>query len=250
VLRDDRPGALHKQHDDENDSDEHADEEPSHEHRMRGVQATNDGSATRGACSFLACEHHAVSDEVFVSVDIEASGASPSVGSMISLGACLVDDPSVGIYLELRPDRGLAWDESAAQVHGLARERLEREGLEPAEAMQRLAAWLAEVCGDRQPVFVGFNAAFDWMFVADYFARHVGSNPFGVSALDLKSYFMGRERVTKWADTRRVRIDDRLGLDADHTHHALEDARGQARLARILFGTDKAPNSERGAGAA
>jgi hypothetical protein len=42
--------------------------------------------------------------------------------------------------------------------------------------------------------------------------------------------------VTEWEQTRRVHIDERLGLEPDHTHHALEDARGQARLARVLLG--------------
>ena len=30
----------------------------------------------------------------------------------------------------------------------------------------------------RRPVFVGFNATFDWMFVADYLWRFAGRDPF------------------------------------------------------------------------
>jgi hypothetical protein len=73
------------------------------------------------------------------------------------------------------------------------------------------------------------------MFVADYFWRHLGANPFGVSALDIKSYFMGRENEQTWEMTRRVHVDRRLGLAPDHNHNALDDARGQARLARVLM---------------
>lgn len=179
--------------------------------------------------------------EALVSVDIEASGSTPSTGSLLSIGACLVADPDVGVYLELRPAADLPWDESAALVHRLDRERLAREGLDPADAMGQLEAWLVRVCDGRQPVFVGFNAPYDWMFVADYFWRHLGRNPFGVSALDLKSYYMGREALGSWGETRRVHIDSHFSLEPDHTHHALEDARGQAKLARILL--DRSPST-------
>ena len=87
-------------------------------------------------------------------------------------------------------------------------------------------------------MFVGFNSPFDWMFVADYFWRYLGRNPFGVSALDLKSYYMGREHVTRWSETRRVNVDRQLRLDPDHSHHALDDARGQAAIARVLLGRE------------
>ena len=73
------------------------------------------------------------------------------------------------------------------------------------------------------------------MFVADYLWRFVGRNPFGISALDLKSYFMGRDGVERWADTRRTDIDAALRMQPDHNHHALDDARGQARLAKVLL---------------
>lgn len=174
--------------------------------------------------------------ETLISVDIEASGPSPSTGSLLSIGACLVDDPDVGVYLELRPDPGLPWDRGAEAIHRLARDRLERDGLPAADAMERLAQWVEQHRGGRQPVFVGFNAPFDWMFVADYFWRYLGRNPFGVAALDLKSYYMAREAVSAWEQTRRIHVDRRLGIEPDHTHHALEDAQGQARLARVLLG--------------
>jgi DNA polymerase III epsilon subunit-like protein len=179
-----------------------------------------------------------VRDEVLISVDIETSGQSPSVGSLLSIGACLVTDPSVGLYLELKPIADRAWSDEAAGVHGLARDRLEREGLDPAEAMTRLAAWIEQQAGGGWPIFVGFNAPFDWMFVTDYFWRHLGRNPFGVSALDLKSLYMGRVGAERWELTRRVHVDARLGLAADHSHNALEDAQGQARLAQVLLNRD------------
>lgn len=173
--------------------------------------------------------------ETLVSVDVETSGPSPSVASLLSVGACLVDDPSRSIYLELCPDPERAWDESAARVHGLDRGRLEREGLAPIDAMTRLLTWLDDVAAGGPCVFVGLNAAFDWMFVADALWRTIGRNPFGHAPLDLKALYMGRDRVATWARTTRLDMVGRYPVAEPHTHHALDDARSQAAIARRLL---------------
>ena len=177
----------------------------------------------------------AMSGELLISVDVEASGDSPSNGSLLSIGACLVDDPQVGIYLELKLDPDMPWSAEAEGIHKLTREHLTRDGLEPAEAMARLDEWVRDQAAGRWPVFVGFNAPFDWMFVADAFWRYLGRNPFGISALDLKSLYMGAYGVTSWAETRKVHIERELGVRFEHTHNALQDARDQARLAQVLL---------------
>lgn len=41
--------------------------------------------------------------KAYISFDIEASGRTPGRYSMLSLGACLVDDTSVRFYKELKP---------------------------------------------------------------------------------------------------------------------------------------------------
>ena len=77
------------------------------------------------------------------------------------------------------------------------------------------------------------------MFVADAAWRHLGRNPFGASALDLKALYMGRHlnEVERWRDTSRVRMLERYPVDLPHTHHALDDAREQAAICRgILAG--------------
>lgn len=180
-------------------------------------------------------------EEVLISVDIEASGPSPSTGSLIAIGACLVDDPKTAIYLELRPLTGLAWSDQAEHVHRLSREQLERDGLEASAAMEQFEAWVSDVSAGRRPVFVGWNAGFDWMFVADYFARFLGRNPFGIAPLDIKAYLMGRDRLSRWADTRRSAVAERYGEVEPLSHHALEDARQQAAFIRPLLEQDDQP---------
>jgi len=120
-------------------------------------------------------------------------------------------------------------------VHRLDRARLEREGLAPHDAMARLVAWLDRVARGRRPVFVGLNAGFDWMFVADALWATVGRNPFGHAPLDLKALYMGRDAVTTWARTTRQDMLRRYPVAEPHTHNALDDARSQAALARHLL---------------
>lgn len=164
----------------------------------------------------------------FVSVDVEASGPSPSRHALLSIGACLVDDPSRGFYAELRPSNTEA-DPAAMRVHGLSLDELARTGEDPAEALRRLEAWLEAEADGRTPVFVGLNAAFDWMFVADAFHRYLGHNPFGHAPLDIKSFFAGLTGEP-WSRTGLAQVAARFGEAGTLPHHALEDARIQARL--------------------
>lgn len=176
--------------------------------------------------------------ETWISVDVETSGPTPANGSLLAVGACLVDRPEEGIELLVRPDSILPWSDDAEAVHRLTRERLARDGLAPGVAMERLAAWLERVVpAGARPIFVGFNAPFDWMFVADCAWRHLGRNPFGVSALDLKSLYLGRhlDEVTAWAETSSDHVRARYPVDLPHTHVALDDAREQAAICRRIL---------------
>ena len=179
-----------------------------------------------------------VTEETWISVDIETSGPTPGTASMVSIGACLVFDPDTGMELLLRPDPALGWSTEAEAVHRLDRETLARDGLEPAAAMAAFEAWIGRVVPPgHRPVFVALNAGFDWMFVADYFWRYLGHNPFGTSAVDIKALYLGRHlgAVTRWAETSRLRMLERHPVALPHLHQALGDAREQAELCRLLL---------------
>jgi len=183
-----------------------------------------------------------VGAETWISVDVETSGPSPSTGSLLSIGACLVEDERQGIEVLLRPDPSLPWSEDAQRIHGLDRATLERDGLAPDEALARLEAWVHSVAPEgSRPVFVGLNAPFDWMFVADAFWRHLGRNPFGPSAVDIKSLYLGRHlpEVATWAETSRVRMLARHPVELPHTHTALADAQEQAVLCREILASTR-----------
>ena len=167
--------------------------------------------------------------ETYISVDIEAAGPNPSQYSLLSIGACLVTDLQRTFYAELQPVNQHSLPEAMA-VHGLSLQELAERGLPPKEALLRFESWVTEqVPADHHPVFVAFNAAFDWMFVSDYFHRFLGRNPFGHAALDLKAFYMALTGVY-WCETS---MDDVAAHYLGHrqlSHHALQDAQNQAEI--------------------
>jgi len=54
------------------------------------------------------------------------------------------------------------FDPQAQAVSGLDRGHLASSGAEPATAMRELADWIAAAAKGGRPVFVAFNATFDW----------------------------------------------------------------------------------------
>ncbi|MCI0520365.1 MAG: 3'-5' exonuclease [Chloroflexi bacterium] len=172
--------------------------------------------------------------ETYISVDIETAGPNPAHYSLLTIGACLVGAHPNTFYVELKPVNMHALPEALA-VSRLSMQRLAERGMEPGEAMRQFETWVKEVVpAGSQPVFVAFNAAFDWMFVNDYFYRYLGRNPFGHSALDIKSLYMGVSGVA-WAETTMTRVAARYLGDRQLTHHALRDAMDQAEIfSRVL----------------
>lgn len=167
--------------------------------------------------------------EVYISVDIETAGPNPGEYSLLTIGACKVSDLQRMFYVELQPVNAKFVPEALA-ISRLSMERLAKRGLPPKTAMAQFAEWvLAQTTEGEKAVFVGFNAAFDWMFVNDYFFRYLGHNPFGHTALDIKSFFMGLAGVTWEATTKRY-IVPRYLSNQQFTHHALRDAMDQAQI--------------------
>lgn len=177
--------------------------------------------------------------EVYISVDIESSGPIPGEYSMLSLGACVVGEVPKTFYREIKPITDNYLPE-AIEACGLSLEKLNQTGSEPATAMREFESWIKEVSNNDRPVFVAFNATFDWMFVAYYFHKFIGRNPFGISGLDIKAYYMGKFG-TSWGETSKKRMDKSiLPVGHEHTHNALDDAVEQAEIfKRILEFTGK-----------
>lgn len=177
--------------------------------------------------------------ECFISVDVETSGPIPPAFSLLSIGACSVapvrslDTPDT-FYCTVKPLTDAGSDPVALQVTGLSLEELALTGKEPAEAMLSFGEWITATTGEASPIFVGLNAAFDWSFINYYFHRFLGRNPFGFSALDIKSVYLGATGCS-WTDTRSSQMSKALGLwHGKMSHQALDDAQAQAELFRTI----------------
>lgn len=177
--------------------------------------------------------------EVYISIDVEADGPIPGEYSMSSFGAVVVGNHDLNFYRELKPisDR---WDPQAAAVSGLNREILKKEGAHPADAMRQFADWInVTIKQDERPVFVSFNATFDWMFSHWYFMKYLGMDPFGISGMEMKSYYAGLMGV-EWGDTTKRYVAQRFPTKQKHTHHALDDAKEQAEMFAAMLKAGRA----------
>jgi hypothetical protein len=171
--------------------------------------------------------------EIYVSTDIEADGPIPGPHSMLSFGSAAyqADKTLVSTFsanLDTLPGASghpdtMAWWGKQPEAWAACRRDLQR----PEDAMPAYVQWLESLPG--KPVFVGYPAAYDFLFVYWYLMRFAGRSPFGFSALDIKTMAMvmlgkgfrdatKRNMPRKWFDAR------------PHTHVALDDAIEQGAL--------------------
>jgi ribonuclease T len=178
-------------------------------------------------------DHAGAKTECYISVDIETSGPVPGVYNMLSLGACLVHEPDRTFYAELRPVTKRAIPE-ALHVSGFTLDQLTRTGRDQQEVMEAFRGWIQEVAAGATPVFVGFNASFDWAFVNWYFHVFLGENPFGIGALDIKAFYMGYSGG-RWRETTSSQLPQQFKPSHQATHNALDDAIAQAQIFKKLL---------------
>jgi hypothetical protein len=172
-------------------------------------------------------------DEIYVSTDIEADGPIPGPHSMLSFASAAyrADKTLVGTFtrnLITLPDAGPdpkteAWWKSQPDAWAACRQDLR----EPSVAMNDYVAWLNELPG--KPVFVGYPASYDFMFVYWYLIRFAGESPFSHSALDIKTFAMSL-LGTGYRDSTKRNMPKRWFGEIPHTHVALDDALGQGAL--------------------
>lgn len=171
--------------------------------------------------------------EIYISTDIEANGPIPGPYSMISFAsAAFLEDKTListfSVNLEemegasTHPDT-MAWWEDHQDVWEMNRKDLQK----PSEAMHKYVEWLEALPG--KPVFVGYPAAYDFMFIYWYLMNFVERSPFSFSALDIKTMSMvmlGRE----YRRSGKANMPKRWFDDLPHTHQAINDAIEQGAL--------------------
>lgn len=154
-------------------------------------------------------------------VDVEADGPAPGLYSMVSFGAVILsEDLNKTFYGQCCPleDAGMPYNPEALAVSGHSREEvLTFPGAEI--TMQHFASWIAQNSKGR-PIFWADNNGFDWQYINYYFHRFYGSNPFGFSSQNINSLYKGitRDLFVSFKHLRKTK----------HTHHPVDDAKGNA----------------------
>jgi hypothetical protein len=171
--------------------------------------------------------------EIYVSTDIEADGPIPGPHSMLSIGAAafLSDKTLIDTFsanLETLPGatphpRSMSFWDAHPEAWEACRENLE----DPRAAMPRFANWVKNLPG--KPVFVGYPAAYDFMFVYWYLMKFVGESPFSHSALDIKTLAMALLKKG-YRDSTKRNMPRAWFDNLPHPHIGLQDAIGQGAL--------------------
>ena len=168
-----------------------------------------------------------------MSTDIEADGPIPGPHSMLSFAsaAYTADKQLVDVFtanLQTLPEANAhpktqAWWDKNPDAWAACRQ----DCRQPDEAIQDYVNWLKQLPGI--PVFVGYPAAYDFMFVYWYLIRFAGESPFSHSALDIKTYAMAVLKKNYRQSTKR-NMPRKWFDKLPHTHVALDDAIEQGAL--------------------
>ncbi len=171
--------------------------------------------------------------ELYISTDVETDGRIPGPHSMLSFGSVALDEDSrqLGSFsanLELLP--GASPDPETAKFwadHPAAYQATRTGIQKPEVALPAYATWLESLPG--KPVFVGYPAAWDFMFIYWYLIRFAGRSPFSHSALDIKTLAMAMLKKP-YSDSTKRNMPGRWFPKVPHTHIALDDALEQGLL--------------------
>ena len=172
--------------------------------------------------------------EIYVSTDMEADGPIPGPYSMLSFGSAaykedktLIDTFSVNLETlpgaTVHPDTMEWW-----KNHPDAWEACRKDLQPPEKAMNEYVKWLESLPGI--PVFVGYPAAYDFLFIHWYLVYFTAKNPFSHSALDIKTYAMALLQTPYRSTVKKRMPRNWFDITAHHKHIAIEDAIEQGTL--------------------
>ena len=159
----------------------------------------------------------------YIVVDVEADGPYPEsfTGySMVCFGAIIVE-PSLTktFYGQTKPISN-QYNPKALSISGFTRE--EHESFDsPLKVMTNFNQWIKEN-STGHPIFISDNPVFDWQFINYYFHKYLKKNPFGYSARRIGDMYCGlvKDARARWRHLRKTK----------HTHHPVDDAKGNAEV--------------------
>jgi hypothetical protein len=184
--------------------------------------------------------------DVYFSADVETDGPIPGPYSLLSFALVYAgrfdgkkfESPAnlnQTFYREIKPISD-SFESEALRVNQLDRNRLCREGNDPADAMTEAAQWVRKIAGPHRPVLVAYPLSFDWTWLYWYFIRFSSEgSPFNHSGcFDIKTAYAVKARIPV-AAAGRSNLENWLRPHHEHSHHALEDAVEQAEIFANLF---------------
>jgi hypothetical protein len=184
--------------------------------------------------------------DIYFSADVETDGPIPGPYSMLSFALVLAGafngrefsaptNFEKTFYRELRPISD-TYQSEALRVNGLDRDRLVREGGDPATVMTEAARWVKDLAGSANPILVAYPLSFDWSWLYWYFTKFAkDGSPFNHSlCYDVKTAYAVKAGVPI-SEAGRSKLLPSLRPDSTHTHHALDDAKEQAEVFARLF---------------
>lgn len=175
-----------------------------------------------------------MTQEIYISTDIESDGPIPGPNSMLSLASVAFDESGreLGTFtMNLKTLPNAKGDPETMQwwsTQSEAWEAARKDPREPEWVMKAYIEWVEHFRG--KPVFVAYPAGYDFLFVYWYMIRFAGRSPFSFSALDIKTFAMARLGCDFRQATKRNMPKRWFQGQPKHTHIALDDARGQGML--------------------
>jgi hypothetical protein len=102
--------------------------------------------------------------------------------------------------------------------------------------MTEACQWIKQVAQSARPVLVAYPLSFDWTWLYWYFIRYsADGSPFDYSrCFDIKTAIAVKAALPV-SQAGRSRLLPSLRSNRPHTHHALDDAIGQAEIFANVF---------------
>lgn len=181
------------------------------------------------------------SPQLIVDLDVESDGIA-GYGSLLSIGA--VTPWGEEFYRELKPtsDTWIDGNREFCERHGLERERLLREGMEPAQAIAELDEWTRNSMrkyGKYAAVLAAYNASYDFPWIALEYQRASIESAYtlaGHAGYCTESLLMAFEKSYDWDACGKKQFGANVRPEGGLSHNALEDAIYQQRFHFAVIG--------------
>jgi hypothetical protein len=182
-------------------------------------------------------------EEIYVSIDIEADGKVPGLSSMINFGAAFyfnngdfIDSYEANLSplpppASPNPETTQWWEQQFAKNPKL--KDFLNFNVRPARVVMPDFLKFSESVGAlyKKPMTViAYPAGFDWTWMYWYLIRFTGKSPFGFSCLDIKSYAAAKMNCDYRHAVKRNMPKDWFDKKLKHNHTGLADCQEQASL--------------------